>query len=670
MSAAPEEATFLSWISSHPNGVVSPAIAFHQFADMGRGMVALADIPPDTLLFTLPREYLLTTSTSALPPLLPPTAWAELNGWTPLILCILYEYAHPTTSVFKPYFDVLPPPGSFDSLMFWSEEELKELKGSLVLTKIGKDEADEEYANVVVPFLREHKEVFGDVEGEGYTLERFHWAGSLILSRSFHVESGAGEDSDEEEDEDEEEVEKVEDVAMVPLADHLNAKSGCDNAKLFYEPTTLSMISTDFIPTGSQIFNTYADPPNSDLLRRYGHVDDVNANDLVEVGLETIVDLVGVASGLDEAEREKRAEWLLEIGVDDSFTLTVDEPLPSELLSSIALFLLPTSSPLLEKAYRKEAPPKAKIEETQIAEWVIKVLELRAGEFETSTEDDEALLASSEALPLRKRMAVVVRLGEKKILAHALAVAKEALAEGEKGGKKDKDSKKRKGESSSGEKRKKVAKKHVGGGGTSNVVIPPPKPDLEKRDDDYNRGVHSSKAGLLFGKEDEQSFGQSRVEWIIMAAIALLAAAFRFYKIDHPAGVVFDEVHFGKFASYYIRREYFFDVHPPLAKLLLAFAGWVIGYDGHCEFENIGDSYIDNKVPYVGLRVLPAILGSLIPPVVYGIMRESGYPRIVGLLSASLVLIDNAHIVQTRLILLDAPLVLFMAMSFYSYIKY
>lgn len=32
--------------------------------------------------------------------------------------------------------------------------------------------------------------------------------------------------------------------------------------------------------------------------------------------------------------------------------------------------------------------------------------------------------------------------------------------------------------------------------------------------------------------------------------------------------------------------------------------------------------------------------------------------------------VDNAHVLQTRLILLDAPLILFMALSFYSYIRF
>ena len=44
----------------------------------------------------------------------------------------------------------------------------------------------------------------------------------------------------------------------------------------------------------------------------------------------------------------------------------------------------------------------------------------------------------------------------------------------------------------------------------------------------------------------------------------------------------------------------------------------------------LGDDYLANNVPYIGLRVLPAILGSLTPPLLYGIMKESGYPRLAG----------------------------------------
>jgi len=100
----------------------------------------------------------------------------------------------------------------------------------------------------------------------------------------------------------------------------------------------------------------------------------------------------------------------------------------------------------------------------------------------------------------------------------------------------------------------------------------------------------------------------------------------------------FDEVHFGKFAAYYISREYYFDVHPPFAKLLFGLAGWFVGFDGQFNFENIGDNYTENHVPYVGMRALPAILGSLTIPVVYGIMKQCGYGTVIAAFSASLVL--------------------------------
>ncbi|KAJ9637607.1 Dolichyl-phosphate-mannose--protein mannosyltransferase 4 [Knufia peltigerae] len=157
---------------------------------------------------------------------------------------------------------------------------------------------------------------------------------------------------------------------------------------------------------------------------------------------------------------------------------------------------------------------------------------------------------------------------------------------------------------------------------------------------------------------------------LALGVITLLAFATRFFGISHPNEVVFDEVHFGKFASYYLQRTYFFDVHPPFAKLLFAFVGWLVGYDGHFLFDNIGESYISNNVPYLAFRALPALLGALTVVVVFLIMWESGYSLPACVLAAGLVLFDNSHVGQTRLILLDATLVFFMALSILAYIRF
>ncbi|KAK4154043.1 Dolichyl-phosphate-mannose--protein mannosyltransferase [Chaetomidium leptoderma] len=193
-------------------------------------------------------------------------------------------------------------------------------------------------------------------------------------------------------------------------------------------------------------------------------------------------------------------------------------------------------------------------------------------------------------------------------------------------------------------------------------------PSTKKSKDGASSDVELDK--LVKAATAKSSASSERDHKAVFTVITILAFVTRFWGISHPNEVVFDEVHFGKFASYYLEKTYFFDVHPPFGKLLFALMGWLVGFDGHFHFENIGDSYIVNKVPYVAFRSLPAILGALTVSVVYLIMWESGYSLPACIVAAGLILLDNAHIGQTRLILLDATLVFAMACSLLFYIKF
>ena len=128
----------------------------------------------------------------------------------------------------------------------------------------------------------------------------------------------------------------------------------------------------------------------------------------------------------------------------------------------------------------------------------------------------------------------------------------------------------------------------------------------------------------------------------LIALITLLAFITRFYAIHNPNLVVFDEVHFGKYASYYIQRTFFFDVHPPLGKLLLALVGYIFHFSGHFKFSEIGSSYVGQGVPYIAMRGFSALCGALLCPLVFRIMRSSGYSRWASTLAAPLTLFGNS----------------------------
>ncbi|KAF9094891.1 hypothetical protein BGX27_001362 [Mortierella sp. AM989] len=125
----------------------------------------------------------------------------------------------------------------------------------------------------------------------------------------------------------------------------------------------------------------------------------------------------------------------------------------------------------------------------------------------------------------------------------------------------------------------------------------------------------------------------------------------------------FDEVHFGGFASKYIRGRFFMDVHPPLAKMLIALTGWLFGLDPSFDFKEIGLDYIAPKVPYVAMRMLCGLMGVAVVPMAFYTIKNSGHSLHASILAAILVLFENAITTQSRLILLDSPLIFFTAFT-------
>ncbi|TFY56372.1 hypothetical protein EVJ58_g7685 [Rhodofomes roseus] len=414
--------------------------------------------------------------TSSLPSRFGREAWKKFRldeGWTGLILCMMWEEAQGNTSKWSTYLSSLP--SAFDTPMFWSDEDLRELSGTSVVDKIGKEEAEADYREKVAPAIKSRPDLFPEGAYQHHcSLERYHIMGSRILSRSFCVEPWSGEEEHDgaaadggadadamdvdsadqnvtdlvddveaqaddtldvgEDDEDDEDSEDSTNVAMVPMADMLNARYGSENvshvdhvtasalnpvqAKLYYEPIDLRMITTKFIKAGEQIWNTYGDPPNSELLRRYGHVDLVPMPESFG-GLGNPADIVEIPGDLAVAAATDDKSASLAERVNCTFVIASGSGLPEDLLSFVRLLLM--TSDEWEKANRKGKLPKAKVD-LNVLDIIEKTLTKRMQKYPSTLEADEKLLdpANGHSLSLHKKHAIIVRVGEQRILRGAI----------------------------------------------------------------------------------------------------------------------------------------------------------------------------------------------------------------------------------------------------------
>ncbi|CAK7274755.1 Ribosomal lysine N-methyltransferase 4 [Sporothrix epigloea] len=385
---------FLDWFSAWPGTTFHDDIEIVDLRDRGagRGIVAKRDIPVDTVLFTIPRKAIISTTTSELGTLLPSIVQvpddqnededdeekdvespSEQDAWTSLILVMIYEFLRGSQSPWKPYFDVLP--AVFDTPMFWTDDELRELQASPVVGRVGHAEADKMIRIKVLAFMRIYSNIFFGrtgvpTLGDDEIMELAHRMGSTIMAYSFSLEkdeddegSGSaakteeqedvemddgndvanerqngeehkhgpdcdhdhGHDSDDDSDNDlsgwvEDKDDKLP-LGMVPMADMLNADAEC-NAHIAHGVDVLTATAIRPIRAGDEILNYYGPLSNGELLRRYGYTTEKHAFfDAVDVPWPLLQNSLAKQLQLQPAEAAKAAAAAEADEFEDPFML-------------------------------------------------------------------------------------------------------------------------------------------------------------------------------------------------------------------------------------------------------------------------------------------------------------------------------------------------------------
>ncbi|XP_036010122.1 N-lysine methyltransferase SETD6 isoform X3 [Mus musculus] len=375
----------------------------------GYGMVARESVRAGELLFAVPRSALLSPHTCSISGLLERERGAlqSLSGWVPLLLALLHELQAPA-SPWSPYFALWPELGRLEHPMFWPEEErLRLLKGTGVPEAVEKDLVNirSEYYSIVLPFMEAHSDLFSP---SVRSLELYQQLVALVMAYSFQEPL--------EEDDDEKEPNS-------PLMDYLR------------------MVATQPILEGHEIFNTYGQMANWQLIHMYGFAEPYpnNTDDTADIQMVTVRD-AALQGTKDETEKLlvcERWDFLCKqemVGEEGAFVIGCEEVLTEEeLATTLKVLCMPAEE---FRDYKERAGwGEEETEDDSLAITDIPKLQeswkrllrnsvlLTLQTYTTDLKTDQDLLSNKEAyatLSWREQQALQVRYGQKMILHRVL----------------------------------------------------------------------------------------------------------------------------------------------------------------------------------------------------------------------------------------------------------
>ena len=316
MGAHSTAEVFCSWMESMHIVYNTQAIKVIGSQPGAMMIEAVSDVDQGDTLATIPKEACITVYTTELTDIL---AEEELAGGLGLVIAVWYEKGLGKLSKWSGYFTSMKEREYLP--IFWSEEELKQLHGTEVFGCINSDRQDieEDYEQHVVPLMQKYPEAFANISDT--SVEAFKNAASLVASRAFAVDEEHGdgmvpladvfnhkvsivklsddyaihgaeetssnnsynsvEEEEEEEEQDDGDSTEGPHVLPCPQEDEDLTMCGMKHANQLplrlhiaiiddTENNSLKIIAASPLERGKEIFNTYGELGNAELVKKYG----------------------------------------------------------------------------------------------------------------------------------------------------------------------------------------------------------------------------------------------------------------------------------------------------------------------------------------------------------------------------------------------------------------
>eukprot|EP00188_Purpureofilum_apyrenoidigerum_P000605 Plantae.Rhodophyta-Purpureofilum_apyrenoidigerum.ctg12729.p1 GENE.Plantae.Rhodophyta-Purpureofilum_apyrenoidigerum.ctg12729~~Plantae.Rhodophyta-Purpureofilum_apyrenoidigerum.ctg12729.p1 ORF type:complete len:507 (+),score=62.37 Plantae.Rhodophyta-Purpureofilum_apyrenoidigerum.ctg12729:58-1521(+) len=170
------------------------------------------------------------------------------------------------------------------------------------------------------------------------------------------------------------------------------------------------------------------------------------------------------------------------------------------------------------------------------------------------------------------------------------------------------------------------------------------------------RGVQGKTEGQNFSERPRMSVAVGSLFVFVLAAIV------RFHNVSLPSSVVFDEVVYTKFINHVLERQFFFDVFPPLGKLVLGTCAEFAGWNSAFEAQTISQQY-PLDVSYDVVRAVNALFGATASMVLVLIASEADLSLTSSILAGCLMAFDLLSTIQSRIIMADMLMILLLNLS-------